>query len=116
MHILPVAFAYLLLMLGAGCASAPGVSKADAVAQRMLIVSQLIIKFKPAAQACDAAAIARLAADIRIAIEFVRPMSGDACVVKLSSRDAAAAVDERNRLQRHPAIEGLESDRVMKTP
>lgn len=114
MRLPPIAIAGFFLIHCIGCASVSGVSNADASSQRAPIVSQFILKFKAAAQGCDAAGIVRLAADTHLAIAFVRPMSGTACVVRLSSRSADAVLEEQKILQSHPAIESLELDRVMK--
>jgi len=55
----------------------------------MRVSQQLIIKFKPNTIACDAAGIAHLSAVTQVPLEHVRPMSGDACVIKQLADNAA---------------------------
>ena len=71
---------------------------------------QLIIKFKPNTVACDAAGIAHLSSVTRVPLEYVRPMSGNACVI----RQLADGVNEftvgRELLRQHVDVEWLEQD------
>jgi hypothetical protein len=76
---------------------------------------QLIVKFKAAALHCNAADIAALAAQIDVRLEFVRPMSGNACVIRQLRGDSSDFSQGRKRLQQHPSIEWVEPDGVMKT-
>ncbi|MDB5761192.1 MAG: hypothetical protein JWQ21_187 [Herminiimonas sp.] len=76
---------------------------------------QLIIKFKPGTIACDPAGIARLSAAARVPLEFVRTMSGNACVVKQLADPAVGFPQGEKMLKQHPAIEWIEPDEVMKT-
>ena len=80
----------------------------------MRVSQQLIIKFKPHTIACDATQIAHLSAVTRVPLEYVRPMSGDACVIKQLADDAAGLSQRQEALKHHPAIEWLEEDRMMK--
>lgn len=75
---------------------------------------QLIIKFKPNTIACDAAGIALLSSATRVPVKYVRPMSGDACVVRQSADDANGFAQGQETLRQHPAVEWLEQDAKMK--
>lgn len=79
----------------------------------MRVSQQLIVKFKPHTIACDATQIAHLSAVTRVPLEYVRPMSGDACVIKQLADDAAGLSQRQETLKQHPAIEWLEEDRMM---
>jgi hypothetical protein len=73
-------------------------------------VRQLIIKFKPNTITCDAAGIAQLSSATRVPLEYVRPMSGGACVVRQLSGEADKFLRDEELLKKHPAIEWLEQD------
>jgi hypothetical protein len=75
---------------------------------------QLIIKFRPGTLSCDPAGIACLSSTTHVALEFVRPMSGDACVVKHLANDSGSFSQGQQVLRQHPAIEWVEPDAVMK--
>ena len=49
------------------------------------VSQQLIIKFKTNTIECNPAGIAQLSSTTHVSLEFVRAMSGDACVVKQTS-------------------------------
>ena len=78
------------------------------------VSQQLIVMFKPNTIACDAAGIAHLSAVTQVPLEHVRPMSGEACVITQLAADAAGLSRGQELLKRHPAIEWLEEDRLMK--
>lgn len=80
----------------------------------MQVSQQLIVKFKPNTIACDAAGIAHLSAVTQVPLEHVRPMSGDACVIKQLADNAAGLPQGQEMLKQHPAIEWLEEDRMIK--
>jgi len=71
---------------------------------------QLIIKFKPNTIICDAAGIAQLSSATRVALEYIRPMSGDACVIRQLSGEADDFLRGQELLRQHPAVEWLEQD------
>lgn len=75
---------------------------------------QLIIKFKPGTIACNPAGIARLSSAARVSLEFIRAMSGDACVVKQFADSADSLLQEQKILKQNPDVEYLELDAVMK--
>ena len=71
---------------------------------------QLIIKFKLNAFACNAAGIEQLSSATRVMLEFIRPMSGDACVIKQLDESSIDLLRGQERLRQHPAVEWLELD------
>ena len=78
------------------------------------VSQQFIIKFKPNTIACDAPELAHLSAVTRVPLEYVRPMSGDACVIKQLADNAVGLSHGQETLKQHPAIEWLEEDKMMK--
>lgn len=77
-------------------------------------VQQLIIKFKPDTIACTPEGIAQFSSTTRVSLEFVRTMSGDACVVKQSADSADNLLRGQKTLKENPAVEYLEPDAIMK--
>ena len=75
---------------------------------------QLIIKFKPNTIACNPAGIAQLSSTTHVSLEFVRTMSGDACVVKQIADSDEGLLQGQKTLKQNPAVEYLEPDAVMK--
>jgi len=75
---------------------------------------QLIIKFKPDTIACNPAGIAQLSSTTHVSLEFVRTMSGDACVVKQFADSADNLLHGQKTLKEYPAVEYLEPDALMK--
>jgi hypothetical protein len=114
------ALACAMLAALAGCQSVAAnasLAQTPAPAIDQQAAQQLIIKFKPSARgdlACDSAGIARLAAATRTRLEFMRPMSGQACVVRQAAPGAAELAQGLARLKRHPAVEWADIDAVMK--
>lgn len=76
---------------------------------------QLIVKFKSATFRCIPADIARLAVQTGVQLEFVRPMSGDACVIRQVRDNAGDLARGLKLLRQHPSVEWVELDAVMKT-
>ena len=79
----------------------------------MRLTQQVIVKFKPNTIACDATQIAHLSAVTRVPLQYVRPLSGDACVITQRANDAAGLLHGQDTLKQHPAIEWLEEDRML---
>ena len=75
---------------------------------------QLIIKFKPDTIPCTPAGIAQLSSTTRVSLEYVRTMSGDACVVKQFAEGADDFLRGQETLRGNPAVESLEPDAMMK--
>lgn len=77
------------------------------------VSQQLIIKFKPASVACSAQGIARFAKTAGVELQWLRQMSGDACVVTQYAATPDALMKAQEGLKKHPEIEWLEIDAVM---
>jgi hypothetical protein len=75
---------------------------------------QLIIKFKPRTVECNPAGIARLSSTTHISLEFVRTMSGDACVVKQFADGPDGLLRGQKTLKEDSAVEYVEPDSIMK--
>lgn len=84
---------------------------ACAQAGKPVQLAQLIVKFHPATLACDAAGIADLARKTHLDLQWIRPMSGQACVLRWQGKDAAGAIAT---LQARPEVEWAEMDAVMR--
>ncbi len=107
------------IVIAGGCQMPPSPSAnppqpAPTPKGKAAVSQQLIIKFKPNTIVCDAAGIAGLSSATQVPLEHVRPMSGDACVVKQFADNAEAFSQGQEILKQHPAIEWLEEDRIMK--
>jgi hypothetical protein len=98
--------------LSACTATPPQVGLAPDAAK--VSVRQFIVKFKPDTLPCSAAGIARLSMIAKARLEYVRPMSDDACVIRLFGQNAADFIKSEQRIRQHPAIEWMEPDAVMK--
>jgi hypothetical protein len=75
---------------------------------------QLIIKFKPNTIACTPEGIAQFSSTTHVSLEFVRTMSGDACVVKQFADSEDNLLPGQKTLKENPAVEYLEPDAIMK--
>jgi hypothetical protein len=78
------------------------------------VVQQLIIKFKPNTFTCDSAGIEKLSTATGLQLRFIRPMSGDACVITQISNGFDGLLLGQKRLEQNSAIEWVEKDAVMK--
>jgi hypothetical protein len=100
-----------------GCESASTSRHAvnPSVAQRVAaqVSQQLIIKFKPKSVACSAQGIAHFSATADVRLQWLRQMSGDACVVIQSDATPEALMKAQGELKKHPEVEWLEIDAVM---
>jgi hypothetical protein len=74
---------------------------------------QLIIKFKPNTIACTPEGIAQFSSTTHVSLEFVRTMSGDACVVKQFADSVDDLLHGQKTLKENPAVEYLEPDAIM---
>ncbi len=114
--------AVLVLALANGCQASSNTSSdpvqlaaARVPAAAALQSQQLIIKFKQTAGvACDGSRIARFSEAAGVPLQLVRPMSGQACVVKQSGAGAAELTHGLDALRKNPAVEFVEPDAVMK--
>jgi hypothetical protein len=113
-----VAFLAGFAVLGAGgCQSLPkqaGAADSASAIQQPAMAYQFAIKFKPHTVVCDAKGIAQLAGETHLDLHYVRPMSGEACVAKLSAADERAAMAAVAQIKNHPAVAWAEMDRQMK--
>ncbi|MDQ9169070.1 hypothetical protein Q8A64_01465 [Oxalobacteraceae bacterium R-40] len=91
----------------AGCESSSTVKPAAQISQ------QLIVKFQPRSIACDAQAIARFSKAADVQLEWLRPMSGEACVVIQTANTLGELMKGQEWLKKHPAIEWMEIDAAM---
>ncbi len=89
--------------------AATGCQSPQALAETMA-PQQLIIKFRPNTITCDAAGIAHLSSVTGIPLEYVRPMSGDACVIRQRAGGAKELLQRQELLKEHSAVEWLEQD------
>ena len=76
------------------------------------VIQQLIIKFKPDTVSCDADGIARFAYAIGLSLQYVRMMTGDACVVKLFSDSDEQSMRAQRLLKQRPEVEWAEVDAI----
>jgi len=99
-----------------GCESSSSPQRpvpASAAKPAKQVSQQLIIKFKPQSVACTEQAVTRFSHAAKVQLEWLRPMSGDACVVIQSAGSQGELVKGQERLGRHPDIEWVEIDAVM---
>jgi hypothetical protein len=75
---------------------------------------RLIIKFRPDTVPCTPAGIAQFSSATHVSLEYVRAMSGDACVVTQFAEDAGDLLRGQETLRGNPAVEYLEQDAMMK--
>lgn len=109
------------VMLAAGCQSSPSIASTGmapvgpAASTGRPAAQQLMIKLKHAQRSCDASAIAALAAATGETLTYLRPMSGNACVVSHTAKDKALLQDGLRRLASHHAVEWAEIDAIVRT-
>ena len=97
------------LLLG-GCQGVGALAGGDRPASSR----QLIVKFRPDTVPCTPAGISGLSRASRVPLEFVRPMSGGACVVRQFADGEGGFLEGEKALKGNPAVEYLEPDTVMK--
>src|SRR3569832_569199 len=112
-----IAVAAVLIALG--CQSSPAESGptriATASAAHSSVAQQLIIKFKPTNAerfVCDANSIARLAAATDSTLDFVRVMSGDACVIRQQTNKKNKKQQKQNKNRKQPTNNKQKPDAV----
>lgn len=79
----------------------------------MLVSQQLILKFKPNSIACNAQEIVRWSGTVGVPLEWLRPMSGDACVVIQKAGTPAELVKGQEALKKRGDVEWMEIDAPM---
>jgi len=111
----------LVLTLAGGCQASSHSSSASASAQLAAarapaaVSQQLIIKFRRAAVPCDRSGIAAFSQTAGVALELVRPMSGEACVITQFGGNPAELARGLDLLRKNAAVESVEPDAVMRT-
>jgi hypothetical protein len=75
---------------------------------------QLIIKFTPDSVQCSAADIDKFSAATGTRIQYLRAVSGGACVVSQAAIASRSDSSELEILKNHPAIEWVELDSPLK--
>lgn len=104
----------------AGCQTAPAEAGGVSAPMRTSIPAsspasqQLMIKLKNASRSCNASDISALAAATGESLTFLRPMSGNACVVTHAAKDNTFLRGGLQRLKSHHAVEWAEIDAVFK--
>jgi hypothetical protein len=88
---------------------------ASMVAADTAASQQLIVKFKTMTFRCDRTDIAHLSTQIDVPLEFVRPLSGNACVIRQLRSGSGGFLQGQKLLRQHPSVEWVELDAVMKT-
>lgn len=110
----------VLVTMVMGCQSSVGSSRAanaepmPTSKRQAEIFQQLIIKFKPHTIACNADAIAQLSSATQVPIEYVRAMSGQACVVRQFANQEVGLSKGQILLRGHPDVEWVELDAIKK--
>ena len=103
----------MVILAVIGCQTHPVIAASQSSPQPIAetkAAQQLIIKFRPNTIACDAAGIAQLSAAMQVPLEYVRPMSGGACVIRQLAGDANDFLRGQELLMQHPAVEWVEQD------
>jgi len=114
LSVLVIAATFSVHAAGRESSSAPHRSAQPSAAKPASQVSQqLILKFKSASVPCAEGAIAHFSHSAKVRLEWLRPMSGDACVVIQSAGSPGELTKGQERLKRHPDIEWVEIDAVM---
>jgi hypothetical protein len=107
------------LVVAAGCQSSPSGNAATKAGATPLANAgdfrQLIVKFKSSTFRCNSSDVSQLAAQTGTRLEFVRPMSGDACVIRQIRGRTDDYLRDQKLLQQHPSVEWVEPDAIMKT-
>lgn len=108
------------IVTAGGCQGPPsdGIPSTPPPALRPLgtggVSRQLMVKFKSHTIACEPGAIADFSSATQVPLEYVRPMSGDACVITQFADTAEHLSQGLGQLKQHAAVEWAEEDRTMK--
>lgn len=103
-----------------GCQTAPSkagigsTSMHNSTPASMPASQQLMIKLKNASRSCNASDIAALATETGEALTFIRPMSGNACVVSHAAKNNTLLRGGLQRLKLHHAVQWAEIDAIFK--
>lgn len=114
-NILPVICSVLAMLAAAGChLPTMAAAQSEHPGGGALTSQQLMVKFAPGVVRCDAAGIARIALETGTSLEYVRPMSGGACVVRQWGESGDDLLRGQAQLRQHPDVEWLERDAIKK--
>lgn len=111
---------FIALSLVAGCWGVPthsadfSVKDAPTRTSPAIMSQQFMIKFKSSTTPCDAQLISRFSSATKIPLDFVRVMSGHACVIRLQAASEGELSHAVNILRQHPEVEWLEQDVLVK--
>lgn len=110
-----IAIAATFSLQAAGCESSSVSKRSTATSVRGAQVSQqLIVKFKPHSVACTAQSISRFSNAVELPLKWLRPMSGEACIVVQEASGPDELSRAQERLKKHPHVEWVEIDAPMR--
>lgn len=113
LHRLTAALATATLLCGCHAVSSPLPQSAAAGQASTQVVQRLMIRLKGADTPCTQKDIVTLADATSQTLEYVRPMSGEACVVShVAANDAALSVGLQ-RIREHPSVELADIDKIV---
>ena len=107
----------VMVILASGCQSYLPIAANNSSQQSIvgtMVAEQLIIKFKPNTFSCDPIGIAQLSLVTRVPLEYVRRMSGDACVIRQLADEMNDFLRGKKLLRQQPSVEWVEQDAKMK--
>ena len=107
------ALIYVMAILVGGCQNSLPVAANQSSQQSIvetMVAEQLIIKFKPNTISCDTEGIAQLSSVTRVPLEYVRQMSGDACVIRQLADEKNDILRGRILPRQQPSVEWVEQD------
>ena len=105
------------ILVATGCQYPSSTTAAQSLPQpiaKTMVAQQLMIKFRPNTITCDATGVAKLSSATQVPLEYVRPMSGDACVIRQLAQGATDFFRGKELLKQQPFVEWLEEDKKMK--
>ena len=112
---LPYLIIMIVFLVATGCQASSTITVApqnmiSAPSALLTLKQQLIIKFKPNTLACDSAGIAQLSSATQVTLEYLRPMSGNSCVIEQHYLNSTDLINNQKILKQHPAVEWLEQN------
>ena len=100
----------ILAVTGCHAPSSMAASPISASTAESVVSQQLIIKLRTNTLTCDFAGIAKLSSAIQVPLEYLRPMSGDGCVIRQQAHHSNDLLRGQELLRQHPAVEWVEQD------
>ena len=106
----------MMILAVSGCLAPPSIaaSPASSAIAESTVSQQLIIKLRPNTLTCDFVGIAKLSSAIQVPLEYLRPMSGDGCVIRQLANHSNDLLRGQELLRQHPAVEWVEQDAIKK--